>query len=491
MRAQCFTREVLTICEEIEDERVAAEARTGNPVSADAVRITFFRTCPQSGRWQDCHESQMLGYAVILQLQLHGGDTRTCLLEACTRVPLVWIPDGNGVEQSHNVSNYYIHCHRELKTVVGTGDEHLAFTFDGTFFCQQNDLTHVCAHAALRAAVNSSPVGNGAKLTNKQINDLLQIDHATNCVGKYGAQTSSIGLQTFHIKQVVEQLGWSPIIVDFTSNPAIDYEDFVYPIVESACPLILGIHNLKTAHVMTVLGHSLNSDRWTPEARRGYGAFPISPYISTSAWADHFVVSDDNFGPHVTLPTESIRNIFVPKHNPNLHAALAIGLMPTGVTTSGYEAEQLASSMVSRLLNGVRPMNRWLGVLQTHALVCRTLLRQREQYLDVLSDAVDSEGSQVTEREVEALKASFPDSVWVTELTVPNLYTGNKHKLGDVIVKANATRQEIGDWTAVEFIWIPGICSHTPAATGAIQPWSLTGHIPLLRGSEPASLVEW
>src|SRR5207245_4114204 len=138
-----------------------------------------------------------------------------------------------------------------------------------------------------------------------------------------------------------------------------------------------------TAHVLAVVGHTLNSDRWTPEARHGYGAFPISPYISTSAWADHFIVGDDNFGMYVTLPSESIRNMLVPKYNPNLNASLAIGLVPSDVNVTGYYVEQSAASLATKIIEHTNPtaLNRWFHLLKetrqresVQRLVCRTLL---------------------------------------------------------------------------------------------------------------------
>src|SRR5262249_11744473 len=152
-----------------------------------------------------------------------------------------------------------------------------------------------------------------------------------------------VGLTAEQIVKMVQFVGWKEHVAQFYLNPAIDYEAFIYPIIESGCPTILGVHNARTAHVLAVLGHTWNSDRWSPEENQGYGSFPINPYLSSSAWVDHFIVSDDNFGMYSTLPTEGIRNILVPKHNPNLHAALAIGMMPAGVDISGYGAEQKAA----------------------------------------------------------------------------------------------------------------------------------------------------
>src|SRR5262249_31936196 len=143
--------------------------------------------------------------------------------------------------------------------------------------------------------------------------------------------------------------------------------------------------------------------RWTPEARLGYGAFPISPYISGSAWADHFIVSDDNFGMYVTLPSDAIRNVLVPKYNPNLHASLAIGVIPADVSVPGYFVEQAAVSVLKQLVvntltpTPATPPTRWLPLLKSGPLVCRTLLQNKNEYINAMQNAHDEQQHHLTQ----------------------------------------------------------------------------------------------
>jgi hypothetical protein len=347
----------------------------------------------------------------------------------------------------------------------------------------------------LRIAINSSPTFAGPKVTNKLINDVLGIDHTpSNRVGKYAGEQHSSGLSTEQIAQVVDYLGMHVHVADFLSDPAIDYEDYIYPLIESGCPTILGIVRPKVAHVVAVLGHTLNSDRWTPEARVGYGGFPISPYVSTSAWADHFIVGDDNFGMYVTIPTDSIRNVLVPKHNPNLHAAHAIGIVPRDVAVPGYFVEQASASVANTLIQGATlgPANRWFQVLKEHPLVCRTLLSEKANYTAVMAGVSDERGNKLTDAEKVILNASLPPRFWLTEITVPNLYTGNKRKLGDIITRADATPGQFNTREAIVFAWLPGLVMHGPALAGGSINGSLLGHTPLLRGaSQDRPALEW
>ena len=499
MGGQCFVREELAPNQEIDEEIQASAIRTdGGTVALKALRFSFFRDFPPSMRWQDLAGRECLGYAVLIILTLPDNSKRRYILESVLRIPSLWVPTEGGGPRATPVTNYYVHSCREFETTIGTATANLRFRIIGSFFCQQNNLTHVCAHAALRMGINSSPAFQQPKLTNKFINDQLGIDHSRapdKRVGQYSTEARSEGLKTEQIVHVVKKLGWKQHVAEFDMNPAIDYESFIYPLIESGCPTILGVHNAETAHVLAVLGHTLNSDRWTPEARLGYGAFPITPYISTSAWADHFIVNDDNFGMYVTLPAESIRNILVPKHNPNLHAALAIGLVPPDVTISGYGAEQAAAGLAEKVirLTNPTPQNRWLHMLKhdnTQRLVCRTLLCQKTEYLEIMKNVADDQGRKLTAAEVQTLEATLPSGFWVTEVTVPNLYTGNKRKLGDILTPAQGTEQQFMTGAMMLFFWFPGLSWHEPRTS--MQGWSLFGHVPLLRGaSQKKQLLEW
>jgi hypothetical protein len=493
MGVSCFIRETLDLNTELKQEQEDATARTGGAVSLTAVRLSFFRDGSLKV-WADAAGKELLGYAVVVTITLPDGQQRCYIVEAIVRLPTLWV-DSGGQARPEVVTNHYVHCCRDFNTTIGTKDQNFPFTLRGSYFCQQNDLTHVCAHAALRMGINSSAAYHGGKLTNQRINQLLGINHTSKKVGKYPPEKESAGVAAAEIRTVVEKMGWRAQVASFVSNPAIDYEDFIYPIIESGHPVILGVYNPRTAHVLAVVGHTLNTDRWSPEARHGYGAFPIAPYISTSAWADHFIVNDDNFGMYVTVSTESIRNLLVPKHNPNLHAAFAIGLVPSGVTIAGYSVEQATAMVATKVLEKVNPTaeNRWLGHLKDsrRRLVCRTFLTEKKTYILSLEKTPDDQGNLLVPAEVALLQKTLPDEFWLTEISVPNLYTGNKRKLGDIMTLANPTVAQYETNEMIQFCWLPGIAFSGPALAGPAQGWSLFGHVPLLRGTAPRHTLEW
>ena len=506
MKVQAYTEEELRPNPEIEEESSAAATRCGGTVRTTATRYSFFRNNPPSGNWHDLSESDLLGYAVILRQDLPDGSHRSFVLESVVLPPTIVRGTTGAGFSAEPVSNYYAHCIRECQTALGTPDDHKLFKVRGSFFCQQNALTHVCAHAALRMCINSSPTFRLPKLTNRQINDFLGIDHSDQApgtgrprrVGSYGGDRNG-GLGTSDIITVLQQLGLQCQFAIFTQNTSVQYEAFIYPLIESRVPVILGIEKPDVAHVITVVGHTLNTDRWEAQARLGYGALPISPYISSSAWADHFIINDDNFGMYVTLPSDMVRNFLVPRFNPNLHAAMAIGIVPGGVTISGYEVEEKAAIQADRIIAKTVPTaeNRWLAHLRGSAgnqpkpnIVCRTLLVEKAEYVSQIATATDSDGQKVGEQQISRLNSILPSLLWITEISLPDLYTANKHKLGDIVTKAATTKDEYLRGTNIIFAWLPGLARWGPGLPDPQEQWPLAGHIPLIR-TGPVPTSEW
>lgn len=501
MGVTALTIEDLIPNQEILNEQADLQRFHQRPVRTRARRVSFFRTTSRD--WRGIPDREFLGYAVVLVHRLGRRKPLAHILEAVVREPAIFLRAQNGVLYPETVGNYYPHCVREFKSAVGTRDDHKEFRVRGAFFCQQNGRTHVCAHAALRMAVNSSPtLALRRKLTNRRINDLLGIDHVT--------RRADDGLSSQQIQKVVSRLNRRCHTADFNERPRVDYAAFVYPLVESRLPVILGIEGPSEPHVVAVLGHTVNSDRWAPEARQGYGCLPMSQHMSSAAWADHFIINDDNYGMSITLPAETVQNFLVPQFNPNLHAAMAIGIVPPRVRIHGYLAEQSAARIAFGIVNAISPAprNKWLVYLQdlirealkamrsgrspTRTIVCRTLLMDRDGYARHLGVTTDSDANALTEAEKRDLRKRLPRIFWLTEISLPDLYTANKHKLGDIVSSANPTRRHIETGASIVFCWLPGLAIMRKEGRLRSFPWSLTGHIPLIRhGGGQVPALEW
>lgn len=161
MNVEALLREDLALNEELLSERDAVGIRLKSSTTATACRITFFRQMPSSGKWQDLRDEDVIGYAVILTLVVNGSNF-SYIYEAVIRPPSIFI-QGKWMD----ISNYYVHCAKDFNTIIGTESANRTFKFPGTFFCQQNGMTHVCAHAALRIALNNWRSYSGPKITSK------------------------------------------------------------------------------------------------------------------------------------------------------------------------------------------------------------------------------------------------------------------------------------------------------------------------------------
>jgi hypothetical protein len=511
MKARSVLRETLHPNQELGEELEMAQKRLkDDKVILRAIRLTFFCSCPKSKKWNDPVElpsSHILGYAVIVTIEDQKKFQQTFLLEAVLRPPSIVVPlPANNADVEAEViispiTNCYVHNTRLFHTHIGPEAEAREFKFIGSFFTQQNNLTHVCAHAALRTAINSSPEFGAQKLTNKAINDILGIDFSSpeTSVGscKATAPNAKTGLTSKEIEKVAASLGGTVDVANFTEKADIEYDQYIYPVLESGYPVILGVEgwdireSRAMAHVVAVIGHTLNSDRWNPQARGGYGSFPLEPYIPVTAWCDHFVVSDDNFGMFVTMPSDMIRNFLNPTKNPSLHASMAITILPKGVKLSGYVAEEVAVKYAKALIKftEISPKPVWLTYLKQHQerLICRTILVKAKEYRVHLKEIARAKNTEISSDQRKKIN-SLSGYIWVSEISLPNIYDGNKHKLGDVITRANASEKEHAKGESVFMAWFPNFVFFNKNQT--IEPWFIDDHIPFIRHSEQ-SILEW
>ena len=185
-------------------------------------------------------------------------------------------------------------------------------------------------------------------------------------IGHYSNDPSSSkrGLRAEEMRRVVKELGCELRIIDFVGDVGADYDQIMHPMLESGFPTILEVQGWNAnkreyyAHALSVNGHTLNSDRWTPQATIGYGEFPIMPYIPASSWVCHYIISDDNYGMNVTLPSDMIRNETVPHRDPNLHAQRLLAVLPRKIV-DGYIVEEIAMEFATQLILKTKLSRSW------------------------------------------------------------------------------------------------------------------------------------
>ena len=129
---------------------------------------------------------------------------------------------------------------------------------------------------------------------------------------------------------------------------------------------------------------------------------------------------------------------------------------------------------------------------QQKGLVARTLGCRKGDYIARLKVEVDSDGHGPAGAIPTALTKA-PEHLWLTEISLPDLYTANKHKLGDILTDAKVNAQ--GGQKMLNYVWgwLPGVQVPVILPPGMAAPsWPLTGHIPLFRpGKVLGPCVEW
>ena len=104
---------------------------------------------------------------------------------------------GNDKKQTPLLNNY-VHIFHTFDCEVSINERDIfRFQITGTFFCQQNSVTSVCAHASLCMTINNMGV---VMITPEDINKKIGIDHINNKLDE-----KVPGLNASQINEVLEE----------------------------------------------------------------------------------------------------------------------------------------------------------------------------------------------------------------------------------------------------------------------------------------------
>jgi hypothetical protein len=445
-------------CTTIAEEDAALAKRQPDFTDSRVHRLSFLRSLPD----QPPGAGDFIGSAIFKSDSFSGlAQPRQHIYEAL-------LPPPRGAAE-----NNFIHCARTHQFHTSVGD----FSAPGVLYAQQNDLTFVCAHVALRAALASLlPAGD---ISYAEINRLAGVDHQAVQVGNGGR-----GLEPGQMEAVLNGLGvaYEKIVHEPHQNLHLptDYQRHLYGCIESGTPALLGFELDDPAaapgaagrHIIPVLGHTFNEDAWVPEAQRSYFAGGLSYYPSES-WLSAFVAHDDNFGPYYCLPRNFLRK-------DNFRLILALKRFPT--LFSSLEAETLAfgyAQILSTVFDktGQDWLDRFCIFTRLGSLVTRAQCLTRDDYLAHLTALEDWQGRRLE----DALRASFgqalPDFFWMAELSAPELFTATRHKFGELLISAD--RPSAADLTLLLAARLPGHALLRTNGNLALQPTQLAGHTQL------------
>ena len=343
------------------------------------------------------------------------------------------------------------------------------FKLSGVLYCQQNELNKACAQVALRSVC--ATYLNNANLTYRQINTLAIRHGEPNTPGK--------GLNSTQILRVLDGLKIPHYQIYYPALPhkekwraKLPYQKLIYSGIESGSGALLafsmaGPRAGDVGHIVPVFGHTFNEDTWAPNAEGDY--FQIGHkirYIPSEAWLSSFIAHDDNFGSNLCIPKDFIKRKRVD---------FAVALRPRDFEYPGFVAEIVASDYFYSLLPQLdgRP-NRWMKRLEKYVtgrkLILRTVPNTKADYLTHLGAMADWQGKKESAQTVKDIGGILPERLWVVEVSIPDLFSTNKRKLGELLLDATRPYTSKGDYSFFVMARLPGVFAFFDRLDGRKHP---------------------
>jgi hypothetical protein len=113
--------------------------------------------------------------------------------------------------------------------------------------------------------------------------------------------------------------------------------------------------------------------------------------------------------------------------------------------------------------------------------VLRTILISRDRYLSHLRSSRAHDNSSIGSADIAHL-GSLPDWFYMVEFSLPALYTGNRSKLGEVLIEGFTPPDPADQMTSLLAVRLPGLLILRDAA-GQLTATaiSMTAHSPVYR----------
>lgn len=456
--AQTMVIEKLGPSTELAEENRDLRILTGHKFQSRAYRLSFFkRKIHRNVEIRTLTNRDFIGYAVVKRDVLFG-KAQSHVYESV-------------IKKSRHPNN----CIRGEQTWKCRVEDHY-FSVKGYLYAQQNKLTNVCAHAALRTV--AARFHRGDELSYRKMNETVGIDHIKRKAEK--------GLGSDEITQILESIGVRCSVLDFTGTgtekPPASFQKYIYGSIESGFPAIIFFGTAGSAdeyHVVPVFGHTFNEDTWVPSAERYY--FRVGAdvtYIPSDSWLSMFVGHDDNYGSNVCIPKHYLQTKRHPTSSNHTHqnkkrrsqadvdsVAFIIATLPTEIELSPIRAEVIGADYLLRMLPKLpnRRKNKWTKRLLKYAkenqLVLRPILISPQRYIKHLERISDWSGLRTNPKLLPVLRKWARNNVeylWMIELSVPELFSANKRKLGEILLRADSKVGSERDMESFVFARLPG-----------------------------------
>lgn len=375
----------------------------------------------------------------------------------------------------------------EFSVRVGDSD----FRVPGVLYCQQNGLNKACAQVALRSLLATR--NPGQDLSYGQINQWA-------AQGAPGFEPWR-GLSVPEIGHVLSASGIGFLDIDYRSRTPEEreqlppYQKLVYAGIESGGGALLGFRlsgeglTEEVRHIIPLFGHTFNQDAWVPRAEAAY--FHIGEntrYLPSESWVSSFIGHDDNFASNFCVP-----RLYIPPGQADYVAEL----FPSECVYSGTLAEAVAVdylySVLPELAGSPLPwLRRLVAYVQGQEVVLRAISVTADEYVRHWKRLRDWEGQAEDEALCDALEPYLPERLWMVEISVPELFPANLHKVGEIVLDAVQGMSTERDFRLFVFARVPGrlllVRELSPDGTPSFAsvPSSLQSHTPLYEAAAGA-----
>jgi len=464
--------------EDLTEENEDIAKRFGAVPTSHAWRLSFFtKKFDAQSKLESVGDKDFIGYAIIKRDEVPGGPSVDRIYESVLRPS----------RQEHN----YIRAPQKWSCCVGP----TAFQVCGYLYAQQNNMTNVCAHVACRTA--AARFHKDGDMTYREMNGLpgVNVDHVNRTVGE------GQGLNSDEMIKILEAAGARCVVGDYVQpKPPVPFQKLLYGSVESGYPAIICFATKSGAtHAVPVFGHTFNEDTWVPRAEGLYFRVGAqTEYIPSESWLSTYIAHDDNCGSNYCIPRHFL---YAKRQCDNWPTgaqpcdmesecvAYVIATLPSDVHLNPLQAEVIGVdylfSMLSQLQDLAEPWGRRLDFYaKNDQLVIRPILIDISTYVQHLEMGRDWDHHRFDKKQLDALRAARPQRVWMVELSVPELFSANRRKVGEVLLLADvapSTKRDFGNFLLAR---IPGYFVLHAGGTATNPQYNLfstgvEGHFPL------------
>lgn len=341
--------------------------------------------------------------------------------------------------------NNYIHRMKRYNVNIGGK----FFNVAGVIYGQQNGITNVCAHVALRTCLSLAiPAGD---FSYRKMNKILSDS---------GMPFDGGGLSKEQILKIIESQGIKYRVLETeVDDIKMPYQAYLYSSIESGYPALLGFSfefesegkKEKQYHIIPVFGHTFNQDTWVPNAERSY--FKIGKdtrYIPSEAWVSTYICHDDNFGSNFCLPRLYLSS----------DALTVIALRPKEAEYDGIDAEAVAldylNTLIEKIAEEEKPagwMERLIWAVQKLGgwVVLRASFVSCEEYIEHLKLLKGWDYKTIPQAVIVELSSGLPSYLWIVEISLPEIFSANRRKLGEIVLNATIPLSSGKDLSAFLF----------------------------------------